>query len=58
MAKGPSTKAKPLLAAKKRSKINKLTIYRKETVKLEAVADNNIILLSVVSMKDGKETGG
>ena len=32
--------------------------FGKETVKLEAVADNNLIIISVIAIKDGKETQG
>ena len=60
MGKAPAQRSKPQIKFKtyNRSMKRKNNFFRKETVKLEAVVDNNLIIISVIAIKDGKETQG
>ena len=59
MGKASASKLKSQIKFKTYNRsIKKKNSFAKETVKLEAVADNNLIIISVIAIKDGKETQG
>ena len=59
MGKASASKLKSQIKFKTYNRsIKKKNPFGKETVKLEAVANNNLIIISVIAIKDGKETQG
>ena len=59
MGKAPTLKLKSQIKFKTYNRsIKKKSSFGKETVKLEVVANNNLIIISVIAIKDGKETQG